>query len=117
MRRLLVMSLLVGFFGFGCGEDVPTVPEAPDETTEATEAPETSDAPAASGELRYNDEGTETFTETDFDLEMELDSFYFEPTFIKAPGDSMAMITLTNESDVPHTFTADALDVDEEIQP
>jgi plastocyanin len=105
------------FIGFGCAQDQPTVPEAPEATTEATETADASEARGASGEIEYNDEGTETFTETNFDVELELDSFYFKPTFIKAPGGSMAMITLTNESDVPHTFTADELDVDEELQP
>ncbi|MEX2395172.1 MAG: cupredoxin domain-containing protein [Actinomycetota bacterium] len=112
MRKpTIVLLIFVTLFSFACAQDEPTVPEAPDVTPEAT------GSPAASGELEYNDEGTETFTEQDFDVEMALDNFYFEPTFIKSPGDATAMITLTNEGDVAHTFTSDALDFDEELQP
>jgi plastocyanin len=117
MRKLtVVLLMLVSLGSFACAQDEPTITESPEGTTEATEAPESSATPAASG-LQYNDEGTETFTEQHFDVELELDNFYFEPTFIKSPGDATAMITLKNEGDVAHTFTADELDIDEELQP
>lgn len=50
-------------------------------------------------------------------MELELDNFYFEPTFIKvAPGQKLTL-ELKNEGSVPHTFTAPSLNIDKELQP
>ncbi len=49
------------------------------------------------------------------ELEMELDNFYFGPTFVKAKAGQTLALELENESSAPHTFTSDALDVDEEL--
>jgi plastocyanin len=50
-------------------------------------------------------------------LEVELDDFYFEPTFIKVAPDQKVTIELKNEGSVAHTFTLTALDIDQEVQP
>jgi plastocyanin len=48
-------------------------------------------------------------------LELEADDFYFEPTFVKVkPGEKVA-ITLKNEGDTTHTFTSDALNIDQQL--
>ena len=78
-------------------------------------SPVATTAEASAGDV--NDHGTETFTDEAFELEMELDNFYFEPTYIKSPGGAAATLKLHNEGDAPHTFTADELGVDEELQP
>lgn len=106
MRKLVLLLAVLLLVGGGCAEDTGTV---------ATEPPEGTEAPAATGEV--NDHGTETFTTESFEVALELDNFYFEPTFIKSPGDATATVRLTNEGTAPHTFTVDALEVDEEIQP
>lgn len=67
--------------------------------------------------MEEGDHGTETFTTEEFELDMELDDFYFEPTTVKAPGGSTATLKLFNEGDVAHTFTIDSLEVDEELEP
>jgi plastocyanin len=103
MRKLALVVVLL--LSFGCADDGDvTVPEGPDATTEASEEPEESHVPT-----------TETFTGMEFTVEMELDDYYFEPTTIKSPGGSTATIELTNEGSVAHTFTVDALDVDEQV--
>lgn len=51
-------------------------------------------------------------------IEVELDDFYFSPTFIKGgtPG-STVKLELKNEGKQPHTFTSSALGLDETLQP
>jgi plastocyanin len=105
MRKIAIVFVLLGLLSFGCADD-PNVPEGPtDEASETTGEPEGSHVPT-----------TTTFTDTEFELEIELDDFYFEPTTIKAPGDSTASIELVNEGDQAHTFTIDDLDVDETLE-
>lgn len=114
MRKLTVVVALFSIISLGCaGDEDVTVPEGPDETTEATDEA----SPAASGELEYNDEGTETFTTETFDAEVEIDDYYFKPTFIKSPGDATATIELHNEGEATHTFTSETLDFDVEVAP
>jgi plastocyanin len=45
-------------------------------------------------------------------LSMELDDFYFEPTFVEAEAGSSFTVDLHNEGGVPHTFTVKGQDVD-----
>ena len=108
MRRHVLVLAVTGLVAIGCAQDDPALEGEPTETTEATDAP-------ASGDIKYNDHGTESFTTESVKLEMELDSFYFEPTFVKLPGDATIQLTLNNESDAPHTFTSDTLDIDQEV--
>lgn len=63
------------------------------------------------GTKAINDDGSST------KIEVEADDFYFKPTFIKvAPGQEIT-VELENEGSVAHTFTLDALDIDQEVQP
>ena len=49
------------------------------------------------------------------ELELELDDNYFAPTFARGtPGDEVT-VELVNEGNATHTFTSDALGVDEEL--
>jgi plastocyanin len=115
MRKLaLILSTLMLVALAACGDTDPasnTVATPPDDY--GTDA-----SPAASGaQSDINEHGTETFTENAFEVELELDNFYFEPTFIKSPGGATATVKLHNEGDVQHTFTIDDLEVDEELAP
>lgn len=50
-------------------------------------------------------------------IEVEQDDFYFNPTVIAgSPGQTIG-IELKNEGSTPHTFTIDALGIDETLQP
>jgi uncharacterized cupredoxin-like copper-binding protein len=119
MRKLAAIASIALLFAVACstgeGEDDTTVPTPP-ASSQASAEP----SAAASGDIDYNDHGTKTFTE-DAEGEVELDNdgsdFYFSPTFIKLPGGSTAKLTLKNEGNVEHTFTAPDLDVDEELEP
>lgn len=104
MTRIVALLAVVAAAAMGCAQDEdPTLGGEP--------------SPEASPTAAVNDHGTETFTSETFELEMELDDFYFEPTFVQAPGASTATIELFNEGSATHTFTVDALEVDEELEP
>jgi uncharacterized cupredoxin-like copper-binding protein len=109
VRKLLAVAAVFVLALAACDSDEPTVDDVAG-SPEATEGSE--ESPEA-----HEDHGTETFTEENFELEMELDDFYFEPTTVKAPGGSTAKLMLFNEGDQAHTFTIDSLDVDEELEP
>jgi plastocyanin len=50
-------------------------------------------------------------------IKVEIDDFYFKPTFIKAKAGSTVKVTLENEGDTNHTFTIGGQGVDEELSP
>lgn len=50
-------------------------------------------------------------------LALELDDYYFGPSFIKATPGSTVKLMLKNEGKNPHTFTSSALNVDQVVQP
>lgn len=108
MKELMVVLAVIALAGVGCAQD-----EEPTLSEPSPEATETATGTAA----EVNEHGTKTFTESSFETELELDDFYFEPTYIKAPGGSTATLELFNEGSATHTFTIDALNVDEELEP
>jgi plastocyanin len=48
--------------------------------------------------------------------ELELDDFYFKQTFLKGTAGTVTL-ELKNEGSVPHTFTVDAQNIDDTLQP
>ena len=50
-------------------------------------------------------------------IDVELDDTYFEPSFIEAPPGAKFTVELENEGELPHTFTVDSLDIDEQVAP
>ncbi len=112
MRRIVMVAFAIGIVAAGCAQQEDTTVATPP-TAEAT----ASAAASPAGSPTINDHGTKTFTAMSFELEVELDDFYFEPTFIKAPGDATAMVKLKNEGTVAHTFTSDTLNFDQQVEP
>lgn len=51
------------------------------------------------------------------DVEVELDDFYFGPTFVRGKATTAYTLKLKNEGDVVHTFTVDGFPVDVTVQP
>ncbi len=49
------------------------------------------------------------------ELELELDDNYFAPTFARGTPGEEVTVELVNEGSATHTFTSDALGVDEEL--
>lgn len=104
MRKPALSLVFVAVLSFGCAQGDVTVPEGPVETTQPT-----GDASPTS------EPRTVPFTDTEFDVDVTLDDFSFDPTTIKAPGGSTATVDLRNVGEAEHTFTIDALDIDEEL--
>jgi plastocyanin len=71
--------------------------------------------PPVSLEGEVNDHGSADVQNDE--IEVELDDFYFGPTFVKGTPGETVTVDLTNEGDAAHTFTSDALGADEEVAP
>lgn len=119
MKRIILVLLLVA--GGACGDDDggDVAREQPG-TTERTEVTAEAAAPAGARvpvdlDGPVNQHATVRYTGDP--LGMELDSFYFDPTFVEVEPRAAVSLALRNESDVEHTFTVDALDVDEVVGP
>jgi len=55
-------------------------------------------------------------TATSGQAQIELDNFFFKKTFLKATAGTVT-VQLENGGSVPHTFTIDAQNIDETLQP
>ena len=98
----MVVVLATALALAGCGAD-------PEEEEGGAPA---SGSPPVSLEGTVSDHGTKTASGR---MELELDDFYFGPTYIKATPGQRITVVLHNEGDAPHTFTMGT--VDEELQP
>ena len=65
---------------------------------------------------KVNDHGSTTVKDG-ASLEMELDDYYFGPTFITGPAGAKVTVELKNEGTKNHTFTIDAAKVDQQLSP
>lgn len=115
LGALVAVALLALATAAGCSSDDGDDDAGP--TTRAS-ADATSTSTAASGapvELSgtVTDRGTETASEGEIDVDAA--DFSFAPTFIQATPGEPLRIEIDNEGGVAHTFTSDALSVDEEI--
>ena len=59
----------------------------------------------------------DTKTASGSSIEIEMDDFYFNPTFVKATAGSTITVDLRNEGSAPHTFTTGDGKVDVEVKP
>jgi plastocyanin len=50
-------------------------------------------------------------------IEVEIDDFYFKPTFIKGKAGTKVKVELENEGNTTHTFTIDDQNIDKEFKP
>jgi plastocyanin len=69
--------------------------------------------PPVSLEGNVNDHGAGEIE--DDELELALDDNYFAPTFARGTPGAEVTVELVNEGNASHTFTSDALGVDEEL--
>ena len=115
MHRLLVLFSVVAVLAVGaaCGSD------SDDDSTGSVSASGTSDAaPPVKLTGTTNNHGTlDASGQGDgAEVEMELDDFYFGPTFLKAKAGQKLSLKLKNEGSAPHTFTT-AGGLDEALSP
>ena len=97
------------------GTSAPTGTSAGSEASapEETEGTTPGSAPV-SLEGTVNNKGTKEITD---EVTLELDDYYFEPTFLKASPGATIHVELENEGDDTHTFTIDSLGIDQEVAP
>lgn len=112
MRQVVAAgTALLCLATLGCAKDKDdsTVGQSPGTSSSSS----TGSAPVAlSGTV--NDHGTK---EAGDEVKVELDDFYFGPTFIKAKPGATVKVELENEGSSPHTFTIDGTSVDVTLQP
>jgi plastocyanin len=106
MRKILLIGAALVLFAAACSDDDDSGGD--DGGGDGAEAP-------VELEGTVNDEGTGEVSNGE--VEIELDNFYFSPTYTQAETGSSVTVSLFNEGDTPHTFTIDSLDVDEELEP
>jgi plastocyanin len=114
MRRIGVVIGLLGGAAIvwaGCGDD-----SSDDDASSGTRARETTTA-TLSGTV--NDEGSRDIAGDGENptVEVEVDDFYFEPTYLASAAGQRVTVELRNDGDAAHTYTIDSLQVDEELDP
>ena len=113
MTKIIVrISVIVGAVSIvlaGCGSDKKA----------ATTGSSSSSASAAGAPVSLPGTVNEPKTgdATGGSIEVELDDFYFGPSFIKAKPGETVTLKITNEGTTAHTFTSAALNIDETLQP
>lgn len=66
------------------------------------------------GSLKYNSHGTES-AQGKTSFEIEADSYYFEPTFVRGDPGKTLTIELKNDSSVQHNFSVTSQNIDQNI--
>jgi plastocyanin len=99
MRKIFVLIAVLMLLGTACGKSST-------KATTGSNPPVALDGTVNDGKLGEAKNGAVT---------IEQDDFYFNPAYTKAPAGSAVTVTLKNEGTVKHTFTIDALSVDQEV--
>lgn len=99
MRTVLVAATTVALLATACGDDA--------------EKSGSAGGPPVKLSGTVNDHGSKDAGDSP---EIEVDDFYFGPTYLKASPGATLDVKLKNEGDVVHTFTVDGL-ADVTVQP
>jgi len=98
MRRLCVILALLALGAAACGS--------------SSDKESSAGTPPVSLAGTTTNHGTKTASSS---MEVEIDDFYFGPTFIKAKAGEKITLELKNEGKAVHTFTSTDLNVDEQL--
>ena len=115
MRTFLATVALAALVLTACGSSSG----GSDGSGATTTAASGSDALAAKAGLsgKVNTEGSGVATAKAGKIEVELDDFYFGPAFVNATLGTSLKVEVKNEGKATHTFTIDALKIDQTIAP
>ena len=116
MRKILAATALIAVVALGlsaCGSSSSSSGSSKSTSTTKAAAP----TPVTLSGTVTNKGTKDVSTKGATSMELELDNFYFEPTFIKAAPGQKLTLEIKNEGSVPHTFTAPSLNIDKELQP
>ena len=112
MRAIPVLLLLVVLAVAGCSSKSSTT------ASSASPSESSPSSPPVTLSGSVNNHGIKDLSASSATtLALEQDNFYFEPTFIKAAPGGRITVTLSNNGKVPHTFTIDALHIDQVVNP
>jgi len=109
VRKILILLGVMAVIAVGCGGGGKTSTSS-DNTQSGGNASQPVSLPG-----QTNNKGTKSATGNE--IEVELDDFYFSPTFIQGTPGQALTLHLKNEGKNPHTFTSTALNVDKTLQP
>ena len=122
MRKILLLPIALCLILAACGSDGGSNSSA---TTKSSTTSSSSSGAGGSAEQQARaagltgkilDKGTGKASDGG-KIEVEMDDTYFKPTFIEAAPGATFTVELANEGSLPHTFTADALGIDQEVAP
>jgi len=109
VRKILILLGVMAMVAMGCGGGSSTA------TSSNSSQPSGNASQPVSLPGQTNDKGTKS--PNGDEIEVELDDFYFSPTFIQGTPGQTLTLHLKNEGKNPHTFTSTALNVDKTLQP
>ena len=111
--RFAVLAAIMSLAATACAKSA---------NTGASSSP--SGTPSSSGGVvslsgKVNNKGSKDLTAQGMTikLDLEADSFYFNPTFLKAAPGAKVTLELENESAKKHNFTIESLHVDQDLAP
>jgi plastocyanin len=105
--QFLALLMVLGLVAAGCSK------KSTGTTSGTPSSDESSVAQITIGSDKANDHGTKTVSGGS--LEVELDSFYFNPTTIKGPAGSQVKIELANDSSTLHNFSLTDQSIDQDV--
>lgn len=114
MKRLFVTiatAILISMMLSACGSDSSSA----DKAGSSTSTPASSVPPGVTLSGSVNAHGTSTASGDT--IELEVDDFYFSPTFIKVEPGKKYQVKVKNEGAKFHTFTSSSLGIDEQLSP
>jgi plastocyanin len=110
MRKLVVAAMVLTLGLTACGSDSNSNDSSSGTTTKAA-----SSGPPVQLSGNVTDKGTKDATGKS-SFEVEVDDFYFNPTFIKATPGQKLSLEVKNEGKASHTFTSTELGIDKELK-
>src|SRR5688572_5762408 len=118
MKRALMLLVVIVLVAASCGDDDETASGSGSGSASGSASAAEAEAPVElSGTVNIHG-ATDVSEDGDAAaVEMELDDFYFGPTFVRGASGQTVMVELQNEGEADHTFTIDSLSIDETLSP
>jgi len=120
---ILALLMAIGLVAGACSKKSPTAAGGSKTPTTETSSPEASPSETESeggqitiGSDSANDHGTKDVSGQS-SVEVELDSFYFEPTVIKGTAGAQIKLELSNDSTIVHNLSLTDQKVDQDVLP
>jgi len=117
VRKFWAFAAIALLSAAACSKSSTETVASPPPSAEASATPAAS-AMAAPVQLSgtVNNHGSKTLSGMTATLDLEQDSYYFEPTFIKTDSGGHVTVTLKNVSKVEHNFSITSLNIDKDVE-